>query len=512
MANRRFEMHQFRQVLVRMRLGDSDRQISKAGLIGRKKARDLRVIADDMGWLNPSVDLPPDDVLARRLNEGDVKSQPTSLVLPFNDQVVAWHEQGIQGTTIHDALKRKHDFEGSYSSVRRFLQTIKEEGSPDLTVMLDFEPGEAVQIDFGSGPKVYDPFAGKIISTWVFVMTLAWSRHQYAEIVRNQKVDTWLSCHRRGFEWFAGVPKKAIIDNPKCAITKACYYDPDVQRSYAELAEGYGFLISPCPVRDPKKKGRVESGVKYVKRSFLPLREFRDIHDANDQLRQWVRETAGNRDHGTTKQKPLSMFAQTERYVLQSLPDVAPEIVVWSKAKLHGNCHVQCEKCYYSAPFRLVRQTLWLRTTASTVQIHHDHVMVAIHPRLTRPGDRSTVQEHLPPDAVAFFMQDPQWCLKQADAIGPACKELIELLFSSRVLDNLRGAQGIVGLSERFGAVRLEAACRRALRFNNPRYRSVKEILTKGLDQEPEPPASEPLAEAYRGKGRFTRDTSKLLN
>ena len=90
--------------------------------------------------------------------------------------------------------------------------------------------------------------------TSVFVMVLAWSRHQYAELVRDQSIETWLGCHRRSFENFNGVPSKIIIDNPKCAITKACYYDPQVQRAYADYAEGYGFLISPCPVADPKKR------------------------------------------------------------------------------------------------------------------------------------------------------------------------------------------------------------------------------------------------------------------
>jgi transposase len=102
---------------------------------------------------------------------------------------------------------------------------------------LDFAPGEAAQVDFGSGPQIIDVFTGEVIKTWFFVMTLCFSRHQYAEIVTNQRVDTWLACHRRAFEFFGGVPKKLIIDNAKCAITRACYHDPAVQRSYATCAE-----------------------------------------------------------------------------------------------------------------------------------------------------------------------------------------------------------------------------------------------------------------------------------
>jgi transposase len=115
--------------------------------------------------------------------------------------------------------------------------------------------------------------------TWCFVMTLCWSRHQYVEFVWDQSVATWLGCHRRAFEWFGAVPERLIIDNPKCAITRACTRDPVVQRAYAECAEGYGFRIDPCPPADPAKKGIVEAGVKYVKGNFLPTRSFRDLAD-----------------------------------------------------------------------------------------------------------------------------------------------------------------------------------------------------------------------------------------
>lgn len=190
-------------------------------------------------------------------------------------------------------------------------ENVKDENS-EIDCILDFAPGEAAQVDFGKGPDIVDAFTGALTKTWIFVMTLCFSRHMYAEIVADQKVRTWLGCHRRAFEWFGAVPAKAIVDNAKCAIVKACFWDPQVQRSYAEFAEGYGFIISPCPPRDPQKKGRVESGVKYVKRAFVPLRTFRSLADANAQLHAWVMQTAGNRIHGTTKEKPLTLFAETE--------------------------------------------------------------------------------------------------------------------------------------------------------------------------------------------------------
>ena len=114
---------------------------------------------------------------------------------------------------------------------------------------------------------------------------------------------------------------------------RVCYHDPQVQRAYAECAEGYGFEIEPCPVRDPKKKGRVESAVKYVKHSFVPLREFRDLVYANAQLRAWLLGPAGNRVHGTTHEPPLTRFVQSEREFLRPLPTRPPELAVWARVQ-----------------------------------------------------------------------------------------------------------------------------------------------------------------------------------
>jgi len=368
-----------------------------------------------------------------------------------------------------------------------------------------------VQVDFGAGPGIVDTATGEVVKTWFFVMTLCWSRHQYAEIVRDQKVETWLTCHRRAFEWFGGVPAKVTIDNAKCAITRACARDPEVQRAYAECAEGYGFKIDPCPPRDPQKKGIVEAGVKYVKRSFLPLRDFRHLDDANRQLAEWILGTAGNRCHGTTREQPLARFA-VEKPLLRALPDVPPVAAVWATATVHRDTHVQFDARFYSVPFALIGQKLWLKATAMTVQCFREHALVATHPRLARKGMRSTVADHLPPEALAWSMADPQWCLQESERIGPSCHALVRHLFADRVLDNLRAVQGLIRLAKTYGEPRLEAACERALSFEAPRYRTVKDILKNGLDQQASVAAFEALADTYTRGGRFVRDTHSLFS
>jgi hypothetical protein len=496
-------MYQYRQILQRLRLGEGDRAIARAERVGRAKVAELRELVAERGWLDPASPMPDDASVAQALG-APRRAQNISTVEPFREQLLAWCAQGIRVTTMHRALVRNHGYGGSVHALYRFLDR-EECAAPQPTVMLTFAPAESAQVDFGQGPMIVERRTGEAFKSWIFVMTLAWSRHQYAEFVRNQKVETWLACHRHAFEWFNGSTYSVRIDNAKCAITRACYYEPEVQRSYGQVALGYSFKIDPCPVQDPRKKGRVESGVKYLKSSFVPLREFHGFDHANEQLRQWIMGEAGNRIHGSTHERPLKLFTETEQALLQPLPPIAPECPAWAKAKLHGNCHVQFERCYYSAPFQLIGQELWLEIAPSALRIYRDHELVAVHPRLFKPGSRSTVAEHLPPDAVAFMMRDPQWCLKQAQRIGPSCQALIESLFSDRVLDHLRAAQGVLRLGESYGTKRLEAACSRALNFGTASYRTVKQILQNGFDQQPELLEIGALEAPYLGAGRFSR-------
>lgn len=511
MANRSFEMYEIRQIIQRLRLGESNRAIARAQRVGRNTVKAVRAVTRAQGWLDSATPMPEDAVLAERFKVPRTATQNLSTVEPHREAVLAWRAQGIGITTMHRALVRNHGFSGSVHTLYRFFDSLGDT-VPQATVILEFAPGESAQVDFGQGPPIIDRHTGEYVKTWIFVMTLAWSRHQYAEIVRNQKVETWLACHRHAFEWFNGVPRRIRIDNPKCAVTRACYREPEVQRAYGELALGYGFTIDPCPPRDPKKKGRVEAGVKYAKGSFLPLREFHSLSHSNAELKEWIMGEAGNRIHGTTRERPLTLFIQTEHALLLPLPTVAPECSVWAKAKVHGNGHVQYERCLYSVPFGLIRETLWLQITPTTVRISHNDEVIAVHPRYFKPGSRSTCHDHLPPDAQAYLMRDPQWCLAQAKAVGPACLAVIEALFAHRVLDHLRAAQGVVRLRESYGPARLEAACARALNSGSATYRTVKHILNHGLDQQRDRTETTDLEAPYRGGGRFSRKPTDWLH
>ncbi len=412
-------------------------------------------------------------------------------LLEVSEGTVRYHrrrEDGVGMQAIYQRLAEDHGYPGSYSALRRYV--IHLEGAVlNAFIRIETAPGDEAQVDFGAAGEMIEPATGELKKAWVFVMTLSASRHQYATFVFDQKVSTWLRCHREAFEYFGGVPKKVVLDNPKCAIVKAALYDPVVQRSYREFAEHYGFLISPCRVRTPEHKGKVESGVKYVKKNFLAGRDAMTITDANAKVITWIEKTAGVRVHGTTKRRPIEQFERVERDALLPLPVSPYDLGVWKAAKLHPDCHVVVDGAYYSAPFRLIGRRLWVRSNGRDVEIYHDYERVATH-AWGSPGTRRTNPAHYPPEKVAFLMATPAWCRQRTGEIGSATREVVERLLSERPLDRLRSVQALLRLAQKYGAPRLEAACARALRFDEATYTTIKRILLRGLESDSLPETS----------------------
>jgi transposase len=482
MAGRRKDVLEIREIIRRFKLGEYVRRIAEDMQISRNTVRHYLRWAKEQGFLE-AAELPPPELMQERYRTTILPPPPgpSSLVEPHRDFVIQMRQRGVEVQALFGLL-RERGFEGSYSSLLRYVHRI-EPKTPETFVRVETAPGEEAQVDFGYAGMLYDPFTERLRKAWVFVMTLSWSRHEYAEIVFDQKVETWCALHVRAFEFFGGVVKRVKIDNLKAAIIDAVVNDPVAQRAYCELAEHYHFSISPCRPRTPRHKGKVEKGgVHYVKRNALAGRTFRDRDAANQHLIHWIMTTAGTRDHGTTHEPPLVRF-EIEKTVLGKLPETRYEPCVWKAAKLHPDCHVVFEYCYYSAPHRLVGQALMLRVTAEKVEIYHEHVRIATHPRAAGRGVRVTITDHLPPEKIQGLLTSTHYVQKQAAEIGPSTAEFIDRLLGQKPMDRLRGAQGIISMAKRVGAERLEAACTRALAYDSIRYQTVRNILRKGLDQ-----------------------------
>jgi transposase len=496
-----------RELLNHIRAGSSDRQIAQDVKIDRRTVKRYREWAEEQGLLEGSLPALGDLLaLQKETMPSHHPPQNVSSVEPYREVVTRMVKENVEIAAIWCRLKER-GYTGSYSAVRRFVRKIKPL-VPEATVRVEREPGEEAQVDFGYAGKMIDPETGKLRKTWAFVILLSWSRHQYVEFVFDQKVETWLRLHRNGLAFFGGVPRRVVIDNLKAAIIKAVWDDPEVQQSYRECAEHYGFLISPCRPRTPEHKGKVEQGgVHYVKRNFLGGRESTTITRANQDVLEWCNTTAGLRIHGTTKEQPLARFQETEQARLQPLPKTPYDMAVWKKVKVRRDCYVEFDRAYYSVPHRLITQDVWVCGGIQQVRFYTtQHEMVATHDRAKRPGQRMTHLDHLPPQKVPGLTLNREGCLEKASEVGPAALQVVRVLLDDPVIDRLPTAGRVVRLSEEFGAERLEAACQRALHFDDPAYKTIKAILKQGLENEPLP-AQIPLPEA----SFFVRSAEELV-
>lgn len=500
MKTRNLTLMDIREILVHMRAQSSDRQVARDTGHNRRTIRRYREWAESEGLLEG--ELPALEELQKRLKASLPERTPPqnqSSVETYQELVEKWDKANVEVAAMHQRL-RERGYTGSYAAVWRFVRRLKGNNDPEVTVRVETKPGEEAQVDFGYAGMMIDPETGKLRKTWAFVMTLAWSRHQYVEFVWDQKVATFLRCHRNAFEFMGGVPERVRIDNLKTAILKAVFDDPQVQQSYRECAEHYAFLIAPCRVATPEHKGKVEQGgVHYVKRNFLGGREVTSITQANRDVLVWCQTTAGLRIHGTTKEKPLERFEQIEREILDPLPESPYDLTIWKHVKVYRDCYVAFDQAFYSVPYRLYPGEVWICGGSRQVRIFDEkYNLQATHERASQPGQRLTNLAHLPPTKVPGLIQDADSLLAEAESVGPALRQIVQTFLDDPILYRIPTAGRLVRLKNRYGAERLEAAAQRALWFEDPSYKTVKRILVQGLDQEGPPlPISLPPATTF---------------
>ena len=482
----RLHMNYLRDIIRRLQMGESERRIARDLDVSRPTVHKYRLLATEQGYLEPGADLPDEETLLAALGPGPQPPRIPSTLEPHRDTIQGLLEQGVEMTAMWQRLRENQGYTGSYSAVRRFVRQLC--GSePPAVIRVHTAPGEEMQVDFGSAGQFFDPVKGSPHLAYVFVATLSYSRHQYAELVFDQKVPTWIALHRHAFESFGGVPRRVVPDNLKAAVKKALILDPVLGEAYRQLALHYGCLLSPTAPRTPQHKGKVENGIHYVKRNFLAGQEFLDIRAANRQLQHWVQEVAGVRDHGTTHQAPLRLFQEYERQALLPLPADPFTLREIKPATVHRDCHLTIDGSYYSVPYQYVGQKLDVYVGERVVEIFRGQDLVTTHLRSQQRGHWSTRLEHYPPHKADYLRRTPPHCRQVAARLGPATSQVVDVLLSERPLDRLRSVQAILRLEETVGSQRLEAACARALYFGDPRYRRIKDILNVALDREPLP-------------------------
>ena len=484
MTERRLAFMNIRELLRHLQAEPSNRKVEQQTGIDRRTVKRYRVWAQAQKLLDGA--LPSHEALKQLLDETLPETRPPqnqSTTVGYGEMIEELVSQNVKVSAIYQRMVER-GFSGSYSAVLRRVRQVqpKKTKGDEAVTRVEREPGEEAQIDFGLVGWMKDA-DGVRRKAWAFVMVLSWSRYAYVEFVFDQKVATWLRCHSNALAFFGGVPKRLVIDNLKAGITQAVWDDPQVQMAYRECAEHYGFLILPCRPATPEHKGKVEGGVAYVQGNFMGGRDEMALVDANREVWIWCQTTAGQRIHGTTKEKPLGRFQQVEQARLRPLPTTPYDLAIWKQVQLHRDCYVVFENAYYSAPFRLIGQKLWLCAGSRQVRLFDAHYkLIATHERAEKPGQRATHRDHLPPEKLPGLERTRESCLAQACQVGADTQAVVERMLADPVLDRIHQVGRLLRLQEKYGPARLEAACQRALRFEDASYKTVKGILKQGTD------------------------------
>ena len=379
--------------------------------------------------------------------------------------------------------------------------------------------GEKLFVDYaGMTVPLIDPNTGEISSTQVFVANLGASSYTFAEATLTQSIPDWIGSHVRAFTFFGGVPELLVCDNLKSGVTSTCRYEPDIQRTYEEMARYYGCAVLPARVIKPRDKAKVEAAVQSVEERLLaPLRnrQFFSLWDINQALRQLLKELNHKKMQGKEESR-AELFDLLDKPALQPLPARSYALGLWSKARVNIDYHIAYDSRYYSVPYTLLKKEVELRVTAEIIEVYHSGQRVASHIRVTQKYGASTHKEHMPEAHKRHAEWTSERILFWVEKSGSSMKEVAQAILESRAHpeQGFRACLGLIRLSDSFGVERAEAACRKALAISAPTYRSVKAILQNGMDRlpdKPEDPRSLPVEhDNIRGAQYYASGASDL--
>jgi hypothetical protein len=474
-------------VLRRVHCGEGQRPIARVTGHSRTTIRRWVACATELGWV-PALQA-PDEALARRVAEqmrpvaatrspGESEAQ---LAL-HQVQIRAWlaakdGARGLRLSKVHQLLARQ-GVRVPYSSLHRFaVQHCGFRDERRVTVRVaDVAPGELAEVDFGRLGFVHDPATGKRRTLHALIVTLVHSRHQYVHVCHTQTLADFIEGLEDAWSFFGGVPARVVLDNLKAAVTKADRYDPVFQRTFAEYARYRGFVVDAAVPRHPTGKPHVERQVQYVRESFFRGESWIDRDHVQREAVRWCREIAGQRLHGTTRQRPMQVFQAAEKERLQPLVRPRFDPPIWSHCKVHPDHHVQFQKALYSVPTRHVGKRVWVRGDSKLVRLYVQGELIKTHERM-KAGQRSTDYHDYPKERAPYAMRDP-------DALQGIGRFAEKLLAGTFPWAKLRQAQKLLRLAQRYGSERLDSACRRALVFDLINVKRVEQIVVDALDRE----------------------------
>jgi hypothetical protein len=370
--------------------------------------------------------------------------------------------------------------------VRRFVHHL------DATQPLPFRrlecaPGEEAQVDFGTGAPILLA-DGKRRRTHVFRIVLSHSRKAYSEAVYRQSTDDFLRCLENAFWHFGGVPQRLVLDNLRAAVSKADWYDPDLNPKVRCFGQHYGVVLWPTRPYTPRHKGKVERGVDYVQENALKGRTFASLEEQNRFLLAWESNVADTRLHGTTRRQVGSHFLAVERPALQPLPLERFPCFQEAQRVVHRDGHVEVDKAYYSVPPEYLARRVWVRWDARLVRIFNDRLeSIAVHVK-HEPGRFSTQSQHIAGPKISGVERGAAWLLGQVRRLGPHSLRWAEAMIGAHGVEGVRVLQGLLNLAHRHSGDAIERACDIALSHGAYRLRTLRALLDRDAPRQQQLP------------------------
>ena len=496
MAKRRIWVNDVKEILVHWAAGEGIRQIARQLGYDRLTVRKYVETAQRVGLQrNARYDEAEWDELTAATRERVAKQRPPGAVA---QEVAQYHDYldqrvgDVRLSVLHQRLRHEHGLQASWGVFYRYVarnwpERLQRQVQATIRVP-DPPPGEAAQVDFFYVRRWRGP-DGVSHRLSALLLTLSNTRHCFLYPTIREDAVTWQEGHAAAFTFWGGAPHRLIPDNLAAGILKADLYDPRINRAYGELARYYGCLVDPSRIRKPTDKPRVERNVDYARHSCFDGKDFRTLEEWRREAVRWCVEVAGQRVHGTTKERPLEAFLAREQPALLPVPPKPWEAVTWDTVLVNRDCHIRVDGEDYTVPAKYVGQHLDVRFTRKMVEIYDGATLVL--PYMRQPGGETRI-EHYPEAAQAFLRATPRVCRQRAAAIGVATETAVGSLLELGTLGHLRQAQAVLRLAELHGPERLERACRKAVYAGDPRYRTVRGILENGFDRldldDPPPP------------------------
>jgi transposase len=368
----------------------------------------------------------------------------------------------------------EHGFSGSYQAVKRFVRQLRQT-QPFAFMRMEVEPGAEAQVDFGQGAWV--TVEGKRKRPHFFRIVLSHSRKGYSEAVWRQTTESFIRCLENAFRHFGGVPKTLVIDNLRAAVTRADWFDPELNPKMEEFCRHYGTVVLPTRPAMPRHKGKIESGINYGQENALKGRSFASLSAQNLFLSDWESGVADTRIHGTTRQQVSRVFNEVERSKLLPLPAGLFPVFEEAPRTVHRDGYVELQRAYYSVPPEYVGRQVWVRWESRLVRVFNQRrEVIAVH-ALAEPGKFTTDPNHLHSPYRRVIQQSLDYLLDRARLIGTHTGSWAEAMVQQRGPIGTRVLHGLLALAQKHPVKALESAAQKALHHGAWRLRDLRMLL-----------------------------------